>query len=199
MKIIGIDLSLRSTGLVCVDNSNFDYKLIVTDPKKLNDEELIAYNWTLIELFITKHNPTHIAIEGLSFNSLSSSKDLLAGNFWYIRTRLFASYPEIKVDIIPVLTWRSPLFNKEERKSLKECDKKVKDLKKLMKTMTKDQKAECAIENKEIIQGANIKYLTWMKLPDIIKSEFHKVGFTKGGFDLTDAYFLAKHMEKQYA
>ena len=197
---LAIDLSLRSTGLVCIKQDQFDYKLVTSDSKKINDEKLLIYNWNEIEQFINKNRPTYIAIEGLSFGSLSSSKDILAGNFWYVRTKIAELYPDVIVDIIPVLTWRSPLFNKQERLELKENTKKFKELKVLIKEVKfKEEKNKILLDNEMIIERSNIKYLTWEKLPEPIKSKFHKIGFNKGGFDLTDAYFIAKYVEVKYA
>lgn len=196
MKTIGIDLSMRCTGLSFIDGDKFEYKLVKTDAKKLNNEELLIHTANEVIDFIKKYNPDKIGLEGLSFGSLSGSKDILAGNFWYIRTEIFRQLG-YHVDIIPVLTWRSPLFNKEERKVLKEYSVKMKELKaelKLIKSLK--EKNLFNLDNIEIIRNADIKYLTWMKLPDNIRSVLEaEVGFDKGGADLTDAYFIAKYIE----
>lgn len=196
MNIVSIDLSLRSTALVFLNQTDYTYELVKSDSKKLNDEKLLQYNWNCINSFIAKHKPDIIAIEGLSFNSVSSSKDLIAGNFWFIRTMIDIHYPDIKLIIVPVLTWRNPLFNKEERKELKDNTKKLKDIKKLIKDCKdKADKQKLTLDNEELILKSNIKYLTWEKLPIKIREEFNDVGFTKGCFDLTDAYFIAKHIQ----
>ena len=200
MKVIGIDLSLRSTGLVYLNDNEFDYRLIVTDSKKLNDEELLIHNTNEILKFINKYEPEYIALEGLSFGSVSSSKDIIAGNFWHLRTELFKNWSgKSKIEIIPVLTWRSPLFDKDERKLLKENTKELAVRKKALVGKSKEEKKIFTEENAELTLKSNIKYLTWCKLPEPIKNTFKEVGFTKGGFDLTDAYFIAKHIENKYA
>jgi len=192
--IVAIDLSLRSTGLVALqDNRILEYDVITSDAKKLNKEELLIFNSLKIMDFIDKYQPDKIGLEGLSFGSISSSKDILAGNFWKLRTDIFkAGYP---IDIIAVLTWRSSLFNKEERKLLKENSKKLKLLRKEWKLITdKVEKTQILKDNNELILNSNIKWLTWLKLPANIREEFEKVGFSKGGADLCDAYFIARYI-----
>ena len=200
MNVIGIDLSLRSSCIVYLSDNEFEYRLITSDSKKLNDEELLIYNSNEILKFINRFEPDYIALEGLSFGSISSSKDIIAGNFWHLRTQLFKNWSgKSKIEIVPVLSWRSPLFNKEERASLKENTKKMNTLKKSMVGKTREEKKALAVLNSELVLKTNIKYLTWEKLPEQLKTEFDKVGFTKGGFDCTDAYFIAKHVKDKYA
>lgn len=195
---LGIDLSLRSTGLVFIDNhDNVKYKLVTSDSKKLNDEELLMYNIDEILDFIEWNKPTHIGLEGLSFNSVSSSKDIIAGSFWYLRVMLKKYYPHIKVDIIPVLTWRSKLFNKEERKILKETVAQVKLLKKELMKLSKEEKKIKVLENEQLILNSDIKYVTWEKLPEPYKSEFENIGFKKGGYDLSDAMHIANYIKNK--
>jgi hypothetical protein len=196
MSFLGIDLSLRSTGLVFLNQDHIEYKLITSDAKKLNDEELLLYNIKEILAFIDYHRPKYIGLEGLSFGSVSSSKDILAGNFWCLRTAIYEKLTT--PDIIPVLTWRSKLFDKVERAELKRNMELVKELKKEVAKLPKEEKKQLLLDNELLIERANIKYVTWEKLPEPIKSDFHKVGFTKGGFDLTDAYFIADFMRTKY-
>lgn len=200
MKYVSIDLSMRSTALVAMDDDgSINYKLVISDSKKINDEQLLMYNAIEIVDFINKHKPKYVGLEGLSFGSISGSKDIIAGNFWYVRTQIY-QHCDVELEIIPVLTWRSPLFDKEERKTLKENDKLVKQLKKDMKEIkSKTEKSRILKENEELILKASIKYLTWEKLPVNIRNMFQEVGFTKGCFDLTDAYFIANHLRSKYA
>jgi hypothetical protein len=196
---VGIDLSLRSTGLVYMGkNGEVKYKLVMSDSKNLNDEELLIYNAHEIYKFIKKCNPSKIALEGLSFNSVSSSKDIIAGNFWYLRAELCKLCPDIEVEIVPVLTWRSKLFNKEERTLLKENNTKVKELKKVLMTLPKEEKTKAVLENEQLILNSDIKYVTWAKLPEPYKSEFHKIGIRKGCYDLSDAYHICNHIFKNH-
>ena len=195
--MLSIDLSLRSTGMVYRNGDTIKYKLI-NPPKEYNDEALIVYIKTQISLFVRECKPTLIGLEGLSFGSISSSKDIIAGNFWCVREMLYTDFPSIEVEIIPVLTWRSPLFSKEERKSLKEIVLQVKLLKKTMETLTKADKKLLALENEELIRLSDIKYQTWLKVPEPYKSEFEIYGGSKGKFDLSDAYFICDYLESIY-
>jgi hypothetical protein len=189
---LGIDLSMRSTGLFYKNGDVTKYKLVVP-PKDYCDEELLVYVCTQISLFIQETNPEKINLEGLSFGSVSSSKDLIAGNFWSVRKMLYTDYPRIEVEIIPVLSWRSPLFNKEERANLKLTVSLVKKLKEVMADLPKDEKKAMALENESLIRSADIKHLTWCKLPEVLRAEFEAIGFKKGCYDLTDAYFICNH------
>jgi len=195
--MLSIDLSLRSTGMVYRNGDTIKYKLI-NPPKEYNDESLLVYIKTHISLFIQECKPTLIGLEGLSFGSVSSSKDIIAGNFWCVREMLFTDYPSILVEIIPVLTWRSPLFNKDERKKLKEIVLQVKLLKKEMETLSKVDKKALALENEELIRLSDIKYQTWLKVPEPYKTEFETYGGSKGKFDLSDAYFICEYLDSLY-
>lgn len=196
-KILGIDLSIRSTGLCLLTKSSYNYSLIQPNDK-LKDEEVINHNSTKILEFITEYNPTHIGIEGLSHNSISSSKDLIAGNFWHLRTEIFKLNKNLIVDIIPVKSWREPLFTKEERKQLRENEKLVKKLKADIKQLSKSEKTKILLENEDLIKHGNIKYLTWEKLPEPMKSDFETLGFSHGAFDISDSYFIAKYVFDKY-
>ena len=190
-RVLGIDLSLRSTGLFIDDQ----YKLIQTDPKKVNDEALLIYNANAILDFIKETKPDYINLEGLSLGSISSSMDIICGNFWYLRTEIFKVYPNLKVNIIPVKSWRCPLFSIADNKIFLENNKKMKALKKELAYEKMDYKGkrDFAIEHAELILLSNVKYLTFLKLPFEWQEEFHKISFTKGCFDLTDSFFLSKH------
>lgn len=189
---MGIDLSLRSTAVVNINKNGITYKLVTSSSKNLNDEELLLYNQREIRQIIKSCNPDKIALEGLSFGSLSGSKDILAGNFWMIRSMIKQDFPDIKLTIKPVTSWRNKLFTKDERLELKENTIKVKVLKEQIKKMNKIEKTNILIENEELILRSSIKYLTWLKVPEPLKSEFKYYGFNKGCFDFTDAYFLCK-------
>lgn len=180
---IGIDLSLRSTGLVAIDE-NLDVKLFgiinsvnkedKTDLPVLNDEDLLIYNSQKIISFISNVNQVwsidHINLEGLSFGGVSGSKDILQGNFWEVRCEITKKYSSIPVKIIPVTTWRSKVLNKDDRDSALAKYGKAKYLK------------EGCVD----------------KLPDEVKNKFEEYisinKYKKASiYDLTDAYFIAKH------
>jgi hypothetical protein len=192
---LGIDLSLRSTGLFFKGEYEA-FKLIT--PKKIDEEELIIKMTSEICDFIDEHKPTKIGLEGLSFNSVSSSKDIIAGNFWYLRATIFQKYPDIKVEIIPVLTWRNPLFSKADNKIFT-LDKKLLATTKKEQNydkMSRAEKLHFAGEYRELILNANIKYLTYLKLPENVKALFSKYSYGDGLFDLTDAYWICDYINK---
>ena len=195
--MVGIDLSLRSTGLVHLKNGELNqFQLVQPSPKDYQDESILIYNSDVILKFIAETKPYVIGLEDLSYNSISSSKDLIAGNFWYLRTQLKIHYPEIPIIIVPVLSWRSPLFNKAERDKKKENDKLLKILKEQLKAIkSKKEKQELAKANEELILNSNIKYLTYEKLPEEVKCQFIEYGYNNGAFDLSDAYWIANYIK----
>lgn len=186
-NIMGIDLSLRSTGI----SFNEQFELIQIE--KLNDEELIIEICKRICDLIEKFNPIEINLEGLSFNSISGSKDIIAGLFWNLRCKISQQFSNIKVNIIPVTTWRSPLFNKEDNKALKEGKKEFKLKKKSIKGLKGVDRKE-AIEYNQILESkANIKQYTFDKLPSHIKEKIINKTDGKGCYDLSDAYFISQY------
>lgn len=199
-NIISIDLSLRSTGILYSNGITVKFRLIESDKKKHNDEILLSYNSNEIIKFIYDvcPQPDIIVIEGLSFNSISSSKDILAGNFWYVRTQLKKEFPKVKLLIVPVSEWRSVIFNKEERKQLTENKKELKKLEEDMKDLTSSQKKDMALYNEELILKSNIKYLCWEKIVEPYKTKFKEYGFKKGTFDLTDAFFINQYVRNTH-
>lgn len=195
MGKLGIDLSLRSTGLCYIDDKGKTEFALIN--KKEDNEALLYENVLTVEKFMKGKKIDRINLEGLSFNSISSSKDIIAGQFWYLRTELWKAHKEIPLNIVAVLSWRSPLFNKEERAAMKECDGKVKELKRRMRLMDKTEKAAAALENKEYVYGASIKYQTFLKLPKNIQSQILSITSKDSKYDLTDAYFIANHDPKE--
>lgn len=165
---IGIDQSKRSTAVVAIDKKGNLKDFVVIAVKEYDQEALIAEQWSKLNLFLCPPRPIHaIAIEGLSFNSVGAGKDLLAGLFWYIRTRLYLEYGNVPVGIIPVLSWRCKVLNKEEQKSIRAL--KLKD---------------------------GLKKAVVAKLPFEVKARFEEYirvnGFKKEAiYDLADAYHLS--------
>jgi hypothetical protein len=196
MNVIGIDLSLNSTGLVHMsDNYEMVHALVKPDPKKFTSEERLDFVAEQVINFISTTGADVIGLEDLSYNSISSSKDEIAANFWRVRCEIKRAFPTIPLHIVPVLSWRSPLFNKVERDKLKADTKFFKEIKAELK-LIKDKviKAEKVLEHQDLIQNTNIKYLTYCKLPVDIQATFNNVGLNKGAFDLSDAYFIANHL-----
>ena len=110
-----------------------------------------------------------IAIEGLSFGSISGNKDIIQGNFWYVRTMLYQTFTKIPIGIIPVSAWRSKAVTKEEKARAKE--KYVKDY---------------------------LKHVVVDALPEDVRTEFKtyidKNEYSQESlFDLADSYFLSKY------
>ncbi|NOR27654.1 MAG: hypothetical protein GQ540_03885 [Lutibacter sp.] len=183
--IIGIDLSLRSSGLVCIDHRKniVDLKVIKSKPndlksnKKLpypvkNDEELLIYNSLEMESFIYEnygYGLKGIVIEGLAYGGQSGMKDIIQGNFWYCRTFIYDMFKPICIGIVPVTEWRKPIVPevKQAKKDLKE--KYGKEWVKIVTYNRLPKKAKCVID----------KYILDNKLPK------------KTEYDLADAYFLS--------
>lgn len=165
----GIDLSMRSTGVVILDDGGhlIDYTL-VSYPD--DDESLLLKNTARIITFIQKYenNLNGIALEGLAFLAKSAQKDIIAGNFWYLRCNLLLTFPELHVKIVPVTTWRKYIIDKERAKELR-------------KTKEKDwAKKECVSKLPNDIRIIFEKYLK--------DNKFKKESL----YDLTDSYFIAK-------
>lgn len=192
MRLIGIDLSMRSTGLTYKNEDELIFDSINPSAKTYNDELLLSYNAKMVCNFIDKFDIDVICLEGLSHNSISSSKDLIAGNFWHVRIAIKERYPEIPLYVVPVKSWREPLFTKEERKKISECTKEFKELKKLMKGCNKTERQGLSEGNEGIILGSDIKYQTYLKLPEDIRERLKD---NSAKYDITDSYFIVKHVE----
>lgn len=133
----------------------------------LEQEDLIIYNSNKIIEFIKRFDVYGVAIEGLSFMSKSSFRDLICGNFWNLRCSIRSYNENIFIGIIPVLTWRNRILSKEERKEV--C--KIKDGLKI------------SVVNKLplYVKDSFLKYIEKNNLPE------------KSIYDLSDAYFIAQH------
>lgn len=185
--ILGIDLSLRSTGL-CYNN---EFKLIQIE--KLKNEELLIELIKQICYYINLWQPKQINLEGLSFNSISGSKDLIAGSFWFLRSEIKRQYPNIPLKILSVSEWRAPLFNKEENKTIREAKNFLKTNKKSIKNLKGIERKQVQEYNKILEDNANIKVYTFNKLPEDIKQKIINITEDKSRFDLTDAYFISRN------
>lgn len=177
MLFTGIDLSLRNTGLVTLDkDGNLKDFAIVSN--KENEEALIDNNVKDIMSYLINSNTTHIAIEGLSFMSVSSSRDIISGNYWHLRCSIYSlnkncSTNKFFLEVVPVSRWRKFVISKERAKELKATGEK------------KWQK-------KEVVR----------KLPLNIKEQFDL--YIKGNklkkdsiYDLTDAFWLSNYLRIQ--
>lgn len=193
MKILGIDLSMRSTGMYC----DGIFRLIQYTTKQYNDELLFHHNALAVLKFIEETKPDIINIEELSYNSISSEKDKICGNYWMVRTQIKLHYPSIPVYAVPVTSWRNPLFDSDERKTLTENKKKLKEIKTILKTLPKKEKSEMVLENEELIMNCDIKYLTYLKLPINIKKQIDGITSNKSKFDCCDAYYISQFKESK--
>jgi hypothetical protein len=161
---------MRSTGWVILDFNNklINFGIIETSAKDFPDnEDLIIYIRNEIEMIINYFNKIEqFVIEGLSFNSVSASKDVIAAVYWTLRVLVKEKFPNILIGSIPVMSWRSKTINKEEKEFAK---KNCRD---------------------------PLKNAVFIKLSNEIQKSFLLYIEAKGVktisvFDLADAYFLA--------
>lgn len=168
---IGIDQSKRSTGCVMLDESgSIKSHHLIYEPK-LDNEQLMVYQWDSFDAWIgeTIGDRSSIAgalIEGLSFGSVGSSKDFLAGLQWHFRAKFLEEYNRL-LGTIPVSMWRSKVLDKDEQKLAKAVGK------------------------------TGLKEAVVSKLSVHTKNDFmHTVksyGKKDSLYDLADAFFIAKH------
>lgn len=200
MKKCGIDLSMRSTGICITSNDKLSYyEVIKTSAKELNDEQLLIHISNTIISILKDNGFTSkdcINLEGLALGALSGEKDKIYGNFWNLRCELARCFPNTKLNIIPVTSWRNPLFSKEERKELKQSLQELKLLKKQTKELPKERRKENKEKIEQLEKKSSIKYQTFLKLsPDISDkfADYIKVANLPSDsiYDLTDAWFLS--------
>ena len=210
---LSIDLSLRTTACVLVDVDDFSVKdmlWITSDSKTIHNEELVEYNTQRVLDFAFKYEKDidYIVIEGLSFNSLSSDKDLIAGNFWHLRVELH-QLAMWNVGIVPVTAWRKSIIDKNQmadllsqidikaiEDSVPELDlegKKPLVIKRLIAKRTKSIKTKISAVRKKLV-----KDFTCNALPFSVKLSIEKYikanKLSMSIFDnFADAYFIAKY------
>jgi hypothetical protein len=199
MNSLGIDLSLRSTGLCFIQNDDIHFKLVQPSEKIYNDEKLVIHITDEIINFIQSFDilPDVINIEGLSYGSISSNIDIISGNHWYLRCKLFQLYPEIEIKVVPVQSWRAPLFSKEQRKIMKDCNEELKIVKQESKKLKGDEKKKYLLTNESVILGSNVKHQTWLKLTEDVQNKIYEITTKKDIYDLTDSYFIATFKGKR--
>jgi len=204
-EVFAIDLSMRSTGITyCKDKNLIDFTLIKEPDLKY--EDLLIHNINKVIKFIGNHIENDncvIVLEGLSYNSLSGERDVIDGQHWYLRCELKKSFPLAKIVIVSVKEWRSPLFTKDENKTLREAKKKLKTDKKKIKGLKGEERKTVSAFNKELENAADIKLATYNKLTDDVKEQF-KTFINKNDYnfesiyDLTDSYFINRYISKIY-
>lgn len=192
----GIDLSLRSTGIAIATPGIHTFRLIKV-LSKYTEEELLLKSCRRIMSVLKEFEVTQVNLEGLSFGSVSSSKDIIAGNFWLLRCAMREE--NIEVNILPVAMWRSPLFTAADRHNLKHYTVLYNELKAQMKGVkSRDEKLRMIEENLEIIEGSSIKMQTFLKCPEDVKRAILDTADDSGKFDLSDAYFLCECGKKSF-
>ena len=169
---LGIDQSKRSTGLVLYNERDevVDFKLICSEEK--DDVLLLLYQWKEVDAFLRKNIVDGVClagalIEGLSFGSVGSGKDFLAGLQWYMRARLRSEWG-VFLGTVTVSGWRSKVLTKEEQRAAKSLGKDG------LKVAVVDKLPEDVRE----------------AFADYVKIK----GFKKASiYDLADAAMIAKH------
>jgi hypothetical protein len=175
MRIVGIDLALRNSAAVALDEEYkfLGCKVITSNAKTLDNEDLLIYNRNEILTFCGNSNNLIIIIEGLAFNSPSLAKDIIAGNFWSIKLKLYENGTEYHT--VPPVSWRAKVFSKEQKEELK--------------SFKKENSGKSGLKVKEVALSC---------VPNNVISEFKKYLTdnklnVKFLYDLADAYCIAKY------
>jgi hypothetical protein len=156
---------------------------------KLDNEELIVYQFAKMTEwllgFLEDEDTLAALIEGLSFGSVGSGKDFLAGLQWYFRARFkveFATY----LGTVPVSLWRSKVLTKEEQREVKAAGKdglKWAVFNKLPAVTRKQYADYVEILKDEINMAKDSK----------LKPGSKSKKYVDALQDLADAHFIAKH------
>lgn len=186
---IGIDQSKRSTAAVMLnpDGSMKDFTLICLADE---DEELILKQWKDFDYWLQRNlfrggKVTGALIEGLSFGSVGSGKDFLAGLQWYFRARFKEEYG-LFLGTTPVSQWRSKVLTKEEQREAKAQGKD--GLKKAcvakLPADVKDRFSEYLEQHKDEINAVKVK--------DWKPGSKSKV-YLDSMYDLSDAHHICSY------
>lgn len=171
--ILGIDLSMRSSGLVVLepDASLHAFSLLKTDKDTWEDDrDLLLYVEARV-LWLLQHCPgvTHIFLEGLSFAGKSAKRDVIDGLHWHLRAELRRHYPDVALTPVPVTTWRSRVLDKQQQRDAKAAHK------------TRGLKEACVRELPAEVQRTFKAHVKTQKFPPT------------SVYDLTDAYWIARY------
>ena len=178
--LMGIDQSIRSTGIVIVDENLklIESQLIVTLKDTKEDNQRLEMIYEIKNQFfdiLKKYNDIDIYIEGISFSSNSKVKDFLIGLQYYLRMSLYESNYYSK--IISVQHWRNKILkNRYDKEYLKELRKSKPDYKELCYSLLPEDVKKNFMETEKNID----KEYKDFKL----KSKKYQ--------DLTDAYFICE-------
>lgn len=190
---IGMDLSLRKTGITCISEDGISFKMIYTS-NKIKQEDLLIHNVNEVMSYLNqyKDGTLLINIEGLSHNSISRSIDIISAYHWMVRCAIKSTLTAT-VCIVEPLSWQSKLITKDVRANIDNLfpltrlskassdyvsAKKTNDKNKAMrKKFLKNHYLKC-VEDKIMNKIEN--YVTDNKLPYLCT------------FDLCDSYHIAK-------
>lgn len=188
--LISVDQSKRSTAAVALkQNEELDDFILINLDSTYDGEKLLNAQWQKLKGFINTasrwENIEGITFEGLSFGSVGSGKDLLAGLLWYLRTRCTVVFPEVPVGIVPVTSWRSKVLSKEEQKeATKEKDGLKKACVDKLPADVKERFLKYVEYNKDHINSCKVK--DW-------KPGSNSKVYLDSMYDLCDAYWLGKY------
>lgn len=152
---LGVDPSLRSTGIVAIDdNDNIVFTKLIIVPAVHKDEDNITIMGDEIARqvgdLLENHNIITFGYERLAFNAPSGVRDKISGSYWYNRiclkelTYLYESFP-YPPNIISPPQWRKNVVTKEDRKLAKEKGEKV-DLKETALSKMPDNQREILLD-----------------------------------------------------
>jgi hypothetical protein len=181
MRIIGVDLALRNSAYVILnENGSFiDCGVVTSSARDYKDEKLLEHNSNKILSLLSNEqmNENFVILEGLSFNSITAFKDLIAGNYWHIRMELYSK--KCKCYTVPAASWRAKLFSEEQKIFLSNYRKENKTY--------GDKLKVCATQLVPLdVQKIFKEYL--------LKSKLH-INFL---YDLSDAYCIALYKIRHF-
>lgn len=169
MKKLGIDLSLRSTGIVLSDDKKIINCWLYQPTEKCYEQLLLDYREYFEKFFNLGHVFHCINIEDLSLNSKSSVKDVIAANYWNLRCYIHENHFHYKV------------FSPSNWRKVQEIipkDRKQKDLKQEL--------------GKDYLKILAVKKLSSDNFETIAKFKEENKLPEKTIYDLADAYWISQ-------
>lgn len=118
---IGIDLSLRCTGIVVLNGDTVeDFIIVNSDKKTLNDESLLISNQSRIADFLSRcPTPDEIILEKLSLSGKNGQRDLIDANWWMTRIAIRSIFPDVPLSTPTVQQWRKHVGDTAKQKRFK--------------------------------------------------------------------------------
>lgn len=211
---LGIDPSLRSTGIVAInDDAEIVFQKLIIVPGSYKDEDNIVVMGEAMSTFIgtilEQHSIVSFGYERLAFNAPSCVKDKIAGSYWYNRicmkelTHLYESFPW-PPELVSPAGWRKKLIDKNDRIEMKEAKAKISELMKLKKEAKGDMiRVKELTEEISKFKKINLKEKVLTRLPNDVKIDIidylNEYGLKKDhAYDLTDAYWIAVYIKDNY-